>query len=184
VDHDIIRVFREALRGPPGRQSRRAAFQVPDFWTSASKNLGHNKVARERSQIDDTARPVTKWGAFGKKLLPPHYWLEYLNCQDQRELDMLDILHISAGELNTCLLSFAPGQIRYGVFPALSHLNNSDFFPFSNPILLKISKARDAESHDSNFSSFYWNISQNPTKEKHRTGKFAIFHTAHMHHSI
>jgi len=70
VDHDIIRVFREALRGPPGRQSRRAAFQLPDFWTSASKNLGHNKVARERSQIDDTARPVTKWGAFGKNLLP------------------------------------------------------------------------------------------------------------------
>ena len=32
VDHDIIRVFREALRGPPGRQAARANFLEPDFW--------------------------------------------------------------------------------------------------------------------------------------------------------
>ena len=30
------------------------------------------------------------------------------------------------------------------------------------------SAARDAESHDSSFSSFFWNISQNAGKEKHR----------------
>ena len=31
-DHDIIRVFREALRGPPGRQTARGELQDPDFW--------------------------------------------------------------------------------------------------------------------------------------------------------
>lgn len=31
-DHDTIRVFREALRGPPGRQTARAVMQEPDFW--------------------------------------------------------------------------------------------------------------------------------------------------------
>lgn len=31
-DHDIIRVFREALRGPPGRQTARSVFLEPDFW--------------------------------------------------------------------------------------------------------------------------------------------------------
>jgi hypothetical protein len=32
VDHDIIRVFREALRGPPGRQTMRNSMQETDFW--------------------------------------------------------------------------------------------------------------------------------------------------------
>jgi hypothetical protein len=32
VDHDIIRVFREALRGPPGRMTMRGVFQEPYFW--------------------------------------------------------------------------------------------------------------------------------------------------------
>ena len=32
VDHDIIRVFREALRGPPGRQSMRGVSLEPYFW--------------------------------------------------------------------------------------------------------------------------------------------------------
>ena len=71
------------------------------------------------------ARPQTNWGPNGKKQVPPHYWLEYLNCENQRILDMIDILHISA--------------------------------------------ARDAESHDSNFSSYFWNLSQNVSKEKHRS---------------
>ena len=31
-DHDIIRVFREALNGPPGRTSKRSTFLAPDFW--------------------------------------------------------------------------------------------------------------------------------------------------------
>ena len=31
-NHDIIRVFREALAGPAGRTSKRAAFLEPDFW--------------------------------------------------------------------------------------------------------------------------------------------------------
>jgi len=31
-DHEIIRVFREALRGPPGRQTSRGVMQEPDFW--------------------------------------------------------------------------------------------------------------------------------------------------------
>lgn len=32
VDHDIIRVFREALRGPPGRQTMRGVSLEPYFW--------------------------------------------------------------------------------------------------------------------------------------------------------
>jgi len=36
VDHDIIRVFREALRGPPGRQTMRGVSLEPYFWESAN----------------------------------------------------------------------------------------------------------------------------------------------------
>mmetsp|Transcript_36589 Transcript_36589/g.88683 ORF Transcript_36589/g.88683 Transcript_36589/m.88683 type:complete len:2159 (+) Transcript_36589:2-6478(+) len=124
-DHDIIRVFREALRGPAGRSTKRGAFLEADFWTSTSANLPHNKNCRTKLGIEDKARAITNWGPFGRKKIPPHYWLEYLDCQSQRHLDMLDILHASA--------------------------------------------ARDAESHDSSFASFVWNISQNTTREKHRT---------------
>ena len=35
--------------------------------------------------------------------------------------------------------------------------------------ILHMSAACDAETHDSNFSSFFWNISQNASKEKHRS---------------
>ena len=35
--------------------------------------------------------------------------------------------------------------------------------------ILHGSAARDAESHDSNFASYFWNISQNASKEKHKT---------------
>jgi hypothetical protein len=114
-----------ALRGPAGRHTKRAEFQEENFWKSTSANLKHNKIARERSGIDDTTRPQTKWGPRGEKHVPPHYWLEYMNCENQRIQDMVDILHISA--------------------------------------------ARDAETHDSNKSSFFWNLSQNVSKEKHRS---------------
>ena len=125
-DHDIIRVFREALNGPPGRVTNRAVNQAPDFWKghSNSGDLKHNKIARERLGIEDESRFQTQWGPFGEMQIPPHYWLEYFKCQNQREVDMVDILHSSA--------------------------------------------ARDAECHDSNFASFFWNISQNVSKEKHR----------------
>jgi site-specific DNA-cytosine methylase len=32
VDHEIIRTFREALNGPPGRKTKLANFLEPDFW--------------------------------------------------------------------------------------------------------------------------------------------------------
>lgn len=38
-DHDIIRVFREALRGPPGRQTARGVTQEPDFWYVYAYNV-------------------------------------------------------------------------------------------------------------------------------------------------
>jgi len=129
-DHDIIRVFREALNGPAGRTSKRAAFLEPDFWTSTSANLKYSTITRERSGIDEMARTVTSWGAYGEKQCPPHYWMEYLNVTTQRQLDVIEIMHASA--------------------------------------------ARDAELHDSSFSSFFWNISQNAGKEKHRTAKCGI----------
>ena len=125
VDHDVIRVFREALNGPAGRQTKRGHFMEPDFWTSAKADLRHNKIARERLGFEDMTRTLTKWGPFGAKQVPPHYWLEYLNLIDQREIDLLEILHASA--------------------------------------------VRDAETHDSNFASFFWNVSQNASKEKHRS---------------
>lgn len=95
-DHDDIRRFREALNGPPGRKTKSANFLEPDFWTSANANLPHNKNARKASGIKDMARPQTSWQAFGVKQVPPHYWLEYINCNNQRIIDLLDILHISA----------------------------------------------------------------------------------------
>ena len=111
TDHDNIRVFREALTGPPGRHTKRSVFQEPDFWTSENANLKHNVIARDKLGIEEMARANVGGGARGKKQIPPHYWLEYIDCMQQRELDMLDILHSSA--------------------------------------------ARDAETHDSNFSSFF-----------------------------
>lgn len=124
-DHDTIRVFREALRGPPGRQSALGVLLEPDFWTSASANLPHNTNTRKALGLQDRARFITNWDAHGKMQLPPHYWLEYMKCLNQRRLDMTDILHASA--------------------------------------------MRDAEAHDSNFASFYWNTTQNASKEKHRS---------------
>jgi len=129
-DHDIIRVFREALNGPAGRTSKRAAFLEPDFWASTSANLKYSTITRERSGIDEMARTVTSWGPYGEKQCPPHYWMEFLNIITQRQLDVIEIMHASA--------------------------------------------ARDAELHDSSFASFFWNISQNAGKEKHRGAKSGI----------
>ena len=70
-DHDIIRVFREALLGPPGRQTKRGTFSSPDFWASASADLPHNTTARERLGLGDTARYITNWKAFGHKQVCP-----------------------------------------------------------------------------------------------------------------
>ena len=96
VDHDIIRVFREALSGPPGRLTKRGTFLEPYFWSSKNANLPHNKIARKRLGMEDTKCYITSWNQFGQKQVPPHYWLEYLNCNYQREMDMIDILHASA----------------------------------------------------------------------------------------
>lgn len=129
-DHEIIRRFREALNGPAGRRTRSSCMQEVDFWASTNANLPHNKNSRAALGLKDRARYLTNWGPYGKKQIPPHYWLEFINCCNQRQIDMLDILHASA--------------------------------------------LRDAESHDSNFTSFYWNISQNATKEKHRSATSGI----------
>ena len=40
--------------------------------------------------------------------------------------------------------------------------------------ILHASALRDTESHDSSFSSYYWNISQNAGKEKHRSAVSGI----------
>jgi len=61
VDHDVIRVFREALNGPPGRQTKRGHFMEPDFWTSTKADLRHNKIARERLGFEDMKRTLTNW---------------------------------------------------------------------------------------------------------------------------
>lgn len=66
-----------------------------DFWTSASANVKYNKAARKLLGMGDKARPQTAWEPFGVKQIPPHYWLEYINCNNQRIIDMLDILHVS-----------------------------------------------------------------------------------------
>jgi site-specific DNA-cytosine methylase len=95
-DHDMIRVFREGLRGPAGRQTKHDAFLQPDFWSGSSKDLSHCKMPREKLGLEELARSLTQWGPYGAKHMPPHYWLEYVNCFSQRQLDMLDILHGSA----------------------------------------------------------------------------------------
>ena len=118
-------MFREALRGPCGRLTKSGAFLEENYWTSSSANLAHHKNTRTGLGLEDTTRYVTNWGTYGKKKVPPHYWMEYLNCCSQPTLDSIDVLNASA--------------------------------------------ARDAECHDSSFASFVWNLSQNPTKEKHRT---------------
>jgi hypothetical protein len=74
-DHDTIRVFREALNGPPGRQSKRSCFLQPDFFESKSANLPHNVNCRKELGIEREARFLTNWQAFGRKQVPPHFWL-------------------------------------------------------------------------------------------------------------
>ena len=64
-DHEIIRRFREALRGPPGRKTKSLKMQEPYFWTSTSSNLPHNKHTRKALKLNDTARYITRWGEFG-----------------------------------------------------------------------------------------------------------------------
>ena len=63
---------------------------------NANANLPHNLNTRAAIGMDEYARPQTKWGAYGKMQVPPHWWLEYTRCINQRQLDMLDILHASA----------------------------------------------------------------------------------------
>jgi len=85
---------------------------IPPFSPTTTANLPHNKVAREKLGLEDEARFTTQWHGNGKRQIPPHYWLEYMKCNNQRVMDLIDILHGSA--------------------------------------------MRDAEAHDSSFSSFYW----------------------------
>jgi hypothetical protein len=35
--------------------------------STANANLAHNKIDRERNGMEEMARPITNWGAFGKK---------------------------------------------------------------------------------------------------------------------
>ncbi|KAL3904761.1 MAG: hypothetical protein SGARI_004775, partial [Bacillariaceae sp.] len=91
-DHDNIRVFREALRGPPGRHTKRQYFQERDFYSSGNANVKHNVFARAGIGMHETHRATTSSGAHGKKQVPPHYWLEYMDCQEQRTTDMIDIV--------------------------------------------------------------------------------------------
>lgn len=83
-DHDNIRVFREALRGPSGRHTKRSIFQEPDFYTSGNANVTHNVTCREKSGMDMHARPNMRAGPFGAKQIPPHFWLEYADLMRQR----------------------------------------------------------------------------------------------------
>ena len=126
-DHEAIRVFREALHGPPGRLTKSSYFRDKYFWTEegGGSNLPHNKYTRKHLGLKDEARWHMNWGPNGKRQVPPHYWLEYINCNHQRVIDFLDILNVSA--------------------------------------------FRDAEAHDPSFSAHFWNLSQNASKEKHRT---------------
>lgn len=83
-DHDNIRVFREALRGPSGRHTKRSIFQEPDFYTSGNANVKHNVTCRDMSGMDLHARPNVRSAQCGAKQIPPHYWLEYFDTMRQR----------------------------------------------------------------------------------------------------
>lgn len=83
-DHDNIRVFREALRGPSGRHTKRSVFQEPDFYTSGNQNVKHNVICRKKSGMDLHARPNVQAGPCGAKQIPPHCWLEYFDTMTQR----------------------------------------------------------------------------------------------------
>ena len=41
ANHDVIRVFREALNGPAGRYTMRAVNQAPDFWDKGASPIYH-----------------------------------------------------------------------------------------------------------------------------------------------
>ena len=56
-----VRRYREALNGPPGRQSRRQAFQEPDFFASTSGDVKYNLQTRKVYGIDRNARFLTNW---------------------------------------------------------------------------------------------------------------------------
>lgn len=91
-DHDNIRVFREALRGLPGRHTKRQNFHERDFYSSGNANIKHSSCARRELGMHESLRATASSGAHGRKQIPPHDWLEYVDCHEQRVTDMLDIL--------------------------------------------------------------------------------------------
>ena len=78
--------------------------QAPDFWNKAAgnANLPHNVNTRKGIGMDQLSRTQTKWEPFGGMHVPPHWWLEYLKCNSQRCLDLLEILHASAARDAEC----------------------------------------------------------------------------------
>ena len=126
-DHEVVRVFREALNAGPGRHTALMTSLEGNFWENTNnKDLAHNKSYRLKSDMKEMSRFTTNWGSNGSFRAPPHSWHEYLSICSGRVKDMIDCLTMAT--------------------------------------------MRDAEAHDSNFSSFFWNISQNVTREPHRQG--------------
>lgn len=123
---------------------------------NANANLPHNLNTRAAIGMDEYARPQTKWGPYGKMQVPPHYWLEYQKCINQRQLDMIDILHGSAArdaeshDSNFGKSSCLPNYLF------LVHLTHCTYIIMSPP------------------ASYFWNISQNVSREKHRTSRSGI----------
>ncbi|GKY91341.1 hypothetical protein MPSEU_000106300 [Mayamaea pseudoterrestris] len=95
-DHPDVRRYREALNGPPGRQSRRERFQEADFFASTRGDLKYNLGTRKAYGIARNARFLTNWRAYGQKQVPPKLWLPWLNCQSNRVIDFIDILYASS----------------------------------------------------------------------------------------
>ncbi|KAL7533584.1 hypothetical protein ACHAXR_005329, partial [Thalassiosira sp. AJA248-18] len=140
VDHDIIRTFREALNGPAGRYTMRGINQAPDFWNKASADANLPHNINTRIGIGMEELSRTQT-KWGPEgaMHVPPHW--WLEYMKCNTQRRSDLLEI-----------------------------------------LHASAARDAESKDSNFgescydflmfqtlASHFWNISQNATKEKHRS---------------
>lgn len=49
---------------------------------------------------------MTSRQAFGKKQVPPRFWLPWLNCNDLRKVDLVDILYASSVRDAECVSEF------------------------------------------------------------------------------
>ena len=100
--------------------------------------------------------------------LAPHYYEEKANANVKHQKIARRVNGINA-DTRFITQWHAFGKKKIAPHYWLEHMNCYAQPHLDNVEILHANSVRDAESHDSSYSSFCWNISQNVSKEKHRS---------------